>query len=172
MCYSIFQGTIRRIIQQKWQLVFYYFLASSSKNRSPYFSYFASPTPDTSSMEARSVGFFTHISINVLSLNTIYGGTFCSPAIVRRSWRSRSNSCQEAASRSSVSPARFRIFSRCHLFWSFSPLVLRISSRSSHPPPENPRPFLPDESVHICPVSPTDIPVPKVPRWSPSGAAR
>lgn len=67
------------------QLVFYYFLASSSKNRSPYFSYFASPTPDTSSIEARSVGFFTHISINVLSLNTIYGGTFCSPAIVRRS---------------------------------------------------------------------------------------
>ena len=67
------------------QLAFYYFLASSSKNRSPYFSYFASPTPDTSSMEARSVGFFTHISINVLSLNTIYGGTFCSSAIVRRS---------------------------------------------------------------------------------------
>lgn len=56
------------------------------------FQTYTHPRRDTSSISASVTGFKIHICVSVLSENTIYGGTFSSDAISRRSARSASKS--------------------------------------------------------------------------------
>ena len=94
-----------------------------SRNRSPYFSNLYAPTPDTSSISASVTGFKIHICVSVLSENTIYGGTFSSDAISRRSARSASKSVSSfsvnsAAPAGSFAPRRLFLLlpAKQHLF--------------------------------------------------------
>ena len=103
-----------------------------SRNRSPYFSNLYAPTPDTSSISASVTGFKIHICVSVLSENTIYGGTFSSDAISRRSARSASKSVSSfsvnsAAPAGSFAPRRLFLLLPATCFPAPSPSSSRLA---------------------------------------------